>query len=112
MLKKIKSAKENFYDKLEQKIQIAQMNNKPVKDLVEQQIKLIQEVHDEFIASAKIKGYDLNNPNLGEVEVQHYSAMKQLAQKIGLPVEKYDNLIKEVRIRIFGEENYKRFFEE
>lgn len=36
--------------------------------------------------------------------------MKQLAAKIGDPTDVYDENIKRVRIRIFGEENCKRFF--
>lgn len=86
--------------------------NKPIKSLVEQQIKLLQEAHDEFISIAKHKGYDMRNPQICEIEVHQYSAMRQLAQKIGLPADEYDNLIKQVKIRVFGEENYKRLFEQ
>lgn len=111
MIKKIESAKENFYNKLEKKIQLAIQENKPIKSLVEQQIKLLQEAHDEFISAAKIKGYNMQSPQVGEIEIQQFSAMKALAQKIGLPVQEYDELIKNVKIRVFGEENYKRFFE-
>lgn len=112
MIKKVESSAQAFFNRLQQKIEIAEKQNKPIKDLVEQQIKLLSEVHDEFIADAKLKGYDMTNQRLGEIEVRQYQAMKQLAQKIGLPVEEYDEYIKKVRIRIFGEENYKRFFEE
>lgn len=111
MIKKIETAKEHFYNKLEKKIQIAIKENKPIKNLVEQQIKLLQEAHDEFISTAKAEGYNLRNPKVGEIEIQQFSAMKALAQKIGLPVEEYDELIKNVKIRVLGEENYKKFFE-
>lgn len=111
MIKKLESAKEHFYNKLENKIQLAIKENKPIQSLVEQQIKLLQEAHDEFIAVAKIRGYNMQSPQVGEIEISQYSAMKQLAEKIGLPIEEYDELIKNVKIRIFGEENYKRFFE-
>ena len=108
---KMNNAAESFFNRLQQQIEKAELENKPIQGLVKQQIKLLQEAHDEFISTAKSKGYDLLNPQVGEIEIRQYSAMKQLAQKIGLPVEEYDNLIKEVRIRIFGKENYKRFFE-
>lgn len=111
MIKKIESAKENFYNKLEKKIQLAIAENKPIKSLVEQQIKLLQEAHDEFIHTAKAQGFDLKSPQVGKIEIEQFSTMKRLAQKIGLPVEEYDELIKNVKIRVFGEENYKRFFE-
>lgn len=111
MMKKIESAKEHFYNKLEKKIQIAIKENKPIKNLVEQQIKLLQEAHDEFVSTAKIKGYSMQCIQVGEIEIQQFSAMKALAQKIGLPVEEYDELIKNVKIRVFGEDNYKKFFE-
>lgn len=96
---------------LQNEIEKAEKENKPIKDYVEKQIDVLQKVHDEFIEMAKAEGYEMNNSRVGEIEVQQYAVMKRLAQNIGLPVEKYDNLIKEVRIRIFGEENYKNFFE-
>lgn len=76
------------------------------------QIKLLKYAHEDFFDMAKSQGYSLNDPKLGEIEVQQYCAMKQLATKIGLPTQDYDEKIKAIRIRIFGEENYKRFFEE
>ena len=109
---KMNNAAENFFNRLQQQVEKAELENKPIQGLVKQQIKLLQEAHDEFISTAKNKGYDIiKNPQVGEIEIRQYSAMKQLAQKIGLPVEEYDELIKQVKIRVFGEENYKRFFE-
>ena len=45
-----------------------------------------------------------------EVEVKQYSAMKQVAKKIGIDTKKYDNLIKEARIRVFGEDAVREYF--
>ena len=109
---KMNNATEKFFNRLQQQVEKAESENKPIQGLVRQQIKLLQEAHDEFIYTAKNRGYDMRNPQVGEIEVRQYSAMKQLAQKIGLPVEEYDELIKNVKIRVFGEENYKRFFEQ
>ena len=109
---RMNNASEHFFNQLQQQIEKAELENKPIQGMVRQQIKLLQEAHDEFISTSKNKGYDvIKNPQVGEIEVRQYSAMKQLAQKIGLPVEEYDELIKQVKIRVFGEENYKRFFE-
>ena len=110
MINKTERAKSHFYNKLEKKIQLALKQNKPIKSLVEQQIKLLQEAHDEFVFAAKSKGYDMQSPQVGEIEIQQFSAMKALAQKIGLPVDEYDTLIKNVKERIFGADNYKEFF--
>ena len=100
-----------LFNAIQKQIEVAEKNGQPIKTYVRQQIDLLKASHDEFIKSAKQQGYDMNNQKLGEIEVRQFSAMKQLAIKAGLPVEEYDKLIKEVRIRIFGEENYKRFFE-
>ena len=108
---KMNNASEQFFKRLQQKIEKAELENKPIQNLVKQQIKLLQEAHDEFISIAKAEGYSLQNPQVGEIEIQQLSAMKALAQKIGLPVQEYDELIKNVKIRVFGEENYKKFFE-
>lgn len=97
--------------KIQKEIELAQKENRPIADYVKKQIKILEQSHDEFINTALAKGYSLSNPQVGEIEVQQYSAMKSLAEKAGLPIEKYDELIKRVQIRIFGEENYKRFFE-
>ena len=102
----------NSFEYLQTQIEAAEKSGDPIDDYVKQQIDLLKTSHEEFIKTAQEQGYELNNQKLGEIEVRQYTAMKQLAQKIGLPVDEYDNRIREVRIRIFGEENYKRFFEE
>ena len=105
------NSNKQFFDMLQTKIDKATAENRPIDDYVKKQISLLKESHDEFINTAEKRGYNINSPQVGEIEVQQYSAMKALAQKIGLPVEEYDELIKKVQIRVFGEENYKRFFE-
>lgn len=100
-----------LFNQIQKRIEQALAENKPIDHYVKKQIKLLQEAHDEFISTAKIKGYNMQSPQVGEIEIQQFSAMKALAQKIGLPVQEYDELIKNVKIRVFGEENYKKFFE-
>lgn len=101
----------NLFNMIQKQIENAEKNGQPIKTFVKQQIELLKSSHDEFMRTVKKQGYDINNPRIGDIEVKQYTAMKQLAQKIGLPVDEYDKLIKNVRIRIFGEENYKSFFE-
>ena len=108
---KMNNAYEQFFNRLQLQIEKAEAENKPIHSLVKQQIKLLKEAHDEFISTAKSRGYNMQNPQVGEIEIKQYSAMKALSKKIGLPVDEYDELIKNVNIRVFGEANYKRFFE-
>ena len=53
---------------------------------------------DEFIKQADELGFD--DLERARVEIQIYSNIKFWAKKIGLPVEKYDNLISQVQKRI------------
>lgn len=99
------------FDELQVLIVKAQAENKPIDMYVKKQIELLKFAHDEFILEAKQQGYNINTQSVADIELQQYYAMKQLAQKIGLPIEEYDELIKNVKIRLFGEENYKKFFE-
>ena len=84
-----------------QKVKEAEKLNKPIDHLVREQIEIMECQKDEFIKQADNLGFD----DLGKakVEVQIYSNMKFWAKKIGLPVEKYDELIKKVQTRILGE---------
>lgn len=100
-----------LFKMIQEQIEVAEAKGQPIKTFVKQQIDLLKSSHDEFLKTATKEGYELNNPKLAEIEVGQYSAMRQLAEKIGLPVEEYDKKIKEVRIRVFGEENYKKFYE-
>jgi hypothetical protein len=102
----------NLFNIIQKQVEAAEKAGQPIKTFVKQQIELLRNSHDEFIKTVQEQGYDLKNPRVGDIEIQQYTAMKQLAKKIGLPVDEYDMLIKTVRIRIFGEENYKRFFEQ
>lgn len=104
---------QNDFMILQQQIDEAERENKPYNHLVKAQIRLLEVAHDQFIELAKKEGYDvMHDYKVGDIEIQQYAAMKQLSAKIGLPVEQYDEKIKQIRIRIFGEENYKRFFGE
>ena len=100
------------FNLLQKQIEKNESQGIPVMNLLKQQIDLLMDSHEEFIRSALASGYDLRNTMIGEIEVQQYSAMKQLAQKAGLPIQEYDDLIKQVKIRIFGKVNYKKLFNE
>ena len=86
--------------KIVQKIKEAEKLNKPIEHLVREQIAIMECQKDEFIKQAKNLGLD----DLGKarVEIQIYSNLKFWVKKIGLPVDKYDELIKQVQSRILS----------
>ncbi len=83
-----------------QKVKEAEKLNKPIEHLVREQIAIMECQKDEFIKQADNLGLD----DLGKarVEIQIYSNLKFWAKKIGLPVDKYDELIKQVQSKILG----------
>ena len=98
------------FNQLQKLVEKAELENRPIAEYVKKQIQVLQNSHDEFVKMAKAEGYDMDSQRVGDIRVRQYAAMRQLAKKIGLPVDKYDEVIKEIRIKMFGEENYKRFF--
>ena len=96
---------------LEQKIKLAEKKGLPVKDFILREIELLEQSIEQFVAQME-KEDRLNDVNIASIEIRQYATIRKLAKKINVPYEKYDNLIKNVKIRIFGEENYDNFFEE
>ena len=102
---------ENELVELEQKIKLAEKKGLPVKDFILREIELLEQSIEQFVAQME-KEDRLNDVNIASIEIRQYATIRELAKKINVPYEKYDNLIKNVKIRIFGEENYDKFFEE
>ena len=44
---KMNNAAERFFNRLQQQIEKSELENKPIQGLVKQQIKILQEAHDE-----------------------------------------------------------------
>lgn len=103
-------SEENKFDILQKKIELAKANGEPIDDYIKEQIQVLKKAHDEFVKLAVAKGYSDNEVSVVEIEIEQFAIMKHLAESIGLPTEEYDNLIKDARIRLFGEENWKNFF--
>lgn len=99
------------FRRLQQLIDEAAREGRPYDDYVKEQISLLKDSHGKFLELAKSKGYSIDSPRVGDIEVAQYAAMRQLAASIGLSTEYYSEKIKEVRIRVFGEANYKSYFE-
>lgn len=82
----------------------------------QQELELLEQLekaHDEFILQAARDGYDVeNDPSVGQREMQQFSAMKQLAKNLGLPIDKYNEKIKALRVKILGPEVAGKYFPE
>lgn len=94
---------------LEEKIKLAEQNGQPIEKYILREIEILQTAIDTFVVQAKEKK-NLDEFDIGEIEIRQYAFMRQLAQKINHPTEKFDTAIKNVKIRLFGEENYDIFF--
>ena len=96
-------ASQKLYVELQQQVENAQKLNQPIDNFVKQQIKLLEETHDNFVSSALTKNKDLES-DLGftEVRIKQLQAIASLCKKIGLSTEKYDNQIREIRIKNLG----------
>lgn len=107
---------ENYTDEqelalLEQKINQAQASGKPIKQYVLRQIEILQNAIDIFHKQMAQENR-AEDVQVAEIEIRHYAMMRELAKKINEPTKKYDDAIKNIRIKIFGAENYKLFFKD
>lgn len=100
---------ENELRTLEQKIKTAQAAGENIDKYVLRQIEILQHSIDGFLEQME-KENRLNDVQVAQIEIRQYSVMKELAEKINHPAQKYDELIKKVQCRIFGEENWETFF--
>ena len=93
---------------LANKIKEAEKLNKPIDNLVKRHIKVLEAHYDEFVKQANKN--NIHNLNRAKIEIELYSNIKAWANKIGLPVDKYDKAINKIRVENLGEENVKNFF--
>ena len=84
-------------------------NNQPIEHLVKEQIAIMEQNHDAFVKQAQEEGID--NIGRARIEVQLYSNIIAWAKKIGLPTEKYENAIRDIRVKFLGEENTKKYYD-
>ena len=96
---------------LEEKMKLAEQNGQPIEEYILREIEILQTAIDTFVVQAKERK-NLDEFDIGEIEIRQYATIRQLAQSINLSTEKYDNAIKAVKIRLFGEENYDILFGE
>ena len=96
---------------LEEKIKLAEQNGQPIEKYILREIEILQKAIDTFVEQAKERN-NLDEFDIGEIEIRQYATMRQLAKKINYPTEKFDTAIKNIKIKLFGEEGYNNFFSE
>lgn len=92
-------------------IEAAEHNGSPVDALCVEAIGCLETARQEFLHRARQQGYAANNLRVGEIEIQQLTAMRQLARRGGLP-DIYTAEIRQVRVRVLGEELVAANFDE
>ena len=96
---------------LEYKIKQAEQTGEPIDKYIRREISWLENQLDKFLNQMKEQGRDIDTDyEIAVIEIRQYAAMKQLALKINEPLEQYDEKIKQVQCRIFGEEYWENFF--
>ncbi len=96
---------------LEREIERAQAQGKSINKYVMRQIEILQNAINVFMKQMK-KENRLEDVQVAEIEIRQYAMMRELAKRINEPTKKYDDKIKQIRIRLFGDDNYNLLFKE
>lgn len=83
------------------KIQEAEKLGQPIVDLAKKHIEVLTAHYDEFVRRADEA--NIHNIERASYEIKYLSNIKAWANKIGLPVDKYDKAIKDIRVKFLGE---------
>jgi hypothetical protein len=96
-------ATQKLYMQLEQQVEKAKELHQPIENLVQKQIKLLEETHDNFVSETLKNNKELENSiDFAGMRIKQLQAIASLCKKIGLSTEKYDKQIREIRIKTFG----------
>lgn len=91
-----------------QKINDAEKLKKPIDSLAKKYINLLEEFHDVFVRHADKHDFSPIDKASGEVKI--YGNIIYMAKKIGLPVDKYNKKIFDIRASIMGKQFVKENF--
>lgn len=101
-------ASQNLYIQLQQQVEKAQKLNQPIDNFVKQQIKLLEETHDEFVSSALSKNKDLESDlSFTEIRIKQLQAIASLCKKIGLSTEKF---VQKISVQILSTKDTNNFY--
>jgi hypothetical protein len=104
-------ATQKLYMQLEQQVEKAQKSNQPIENLVQKQIKLLEETHDDFVSEALKNNKDLENSiDFAGVRIKQLQVIASLCKKIGLPADKYEQKIHEIRVKSLGADFVKEYY--
>lgn len=80
--------------------------------LYKRQIELLEASHRDFMKMAEAKGASINSSlDVLEMEIKHFKAMKQIAQKANFPTQKYDRYMYDARVRVLGKDFVNKHFD-
>ena len=85
---------------------------KSTTEITKHLIAVLSAAHKRFLETAEREGYDLQNPQVSDIEIKQFSAMRQLAKEACLPTKPFAKIIRDIRVRTFGEETVKNNFDE
>lgn len=92
---------------IQAKVEIAQKKHEPVQHYIAQQISLLKQAQQEFVKEASKQGLTIkNNLQVAEVVLRQTFAMRELAEKAGLPIEEYVKKIEQIRRESLGNDVY------
>lgn len=89
-------------------IQEAEARGYPIDELVKECLSLLGDFRVLYVADAKMKNLAKMDRVSGEIKI--VSNMKALSKKIGLPIERYDREIFDLRCQIFAPEAVRQIF--
>lgn len=94
---------------LEQEIKRAKSKGESVEKYILREIEILKNTISKFLETMESQGR-LSDPNTVYIEIRQYTKIKELAEKVNLPTQEYDDLIKEAQCKVLGEKNWNIFF--
>ena len=100
-----------LYIELEEKVTQAEANGDPIEELVKEQIELLWQLYEYFVKTSLEQNPKIENSmSYQEIKITQLLAIVELCKKIGIDSDKYETMIKEIRLQLLGEEMYAKFF--
>ena len=100
-----------LYRELEEKVTQAEANGDPIEELVKEQIELLWNLYEYFVKTSLEQNPKIENSmSYQEIKITQLLVIVELCKKVGMASDKYETMIKEIRLKLLGEEMYAQFF--
>jgi len=103
------SESQKIFMELQNKINKAEKSKQPIEHFVKQQIKILESIHDSFSKTSKSNTIQ-EHIAISETKIKQLYVIINLCKKIGLPTNKYEEKIRQIRIKDLGAEFVKQNF--